>query len=89
MKTAIDSVILLLEREAGYHLISLLVILVGILVIDAQARGAVGHDLVIFGLGVMSRSMAGKIPLPPGTTTDTQTQRREQTPPDPEKVIPA
>jgi hypothetical protein len=80
MKTAIDSVILLLEREAGYHLI---------LVIDAQARGAVGHDLVIFGLGVLSRSMAGKIPLPPGTITDTQTQRREQTPPDPEKVIPA
>jgi len=53
----------LLEREAGYSIISLFLILGGVLLIDgAQARGQVAHDLVVFGLGVLSRSMGSKKP---------------------------
>lgn len=83
MKSAIESIILLLEREAGYHLISLLVILAGVVIVDAPARAAVGHDLVIFGLGVLSRSMAGKLQPPVGSssTTHVSTDQVVETPP--------
>lgn len=51
----------LLEREAGYHLVSLALILIGVTAIDAQQRPQVGHDLIVFGTGVLARSMSGKL----------------------------
>ena len=50
----------LLEREAGYHLVSLALILTGVMLVDAAQRGAVAHDLVVFGTGVLARSMGGQ-----------------------------
>ena len=49
-----------LEREAGYHVISLTLILVGVCLVDPQQRPQIAHDLVVFGTGVLARSMAGK-----------------------------
>jgi len=50
----------LLEREAGYHLVSLVLIAVGVVLVDAAQRGQVAHDLVVFGTGVLARSMGGR-----------------------------
>lgn len=47
----------LLEREAGYFLISLTMIATGVCLVDAGQRGQVAHDLVVFGTGVLARSM--------------------------------
>ena len=49
-----------LEREAGYHMVSLILIGAGILLIDAATRPSVAHDLVVFGTGVLARSMGSK-----------------------------
>lgn len=49
-----------LEREAGYHMVSLVVILVGVMLLDAGQRPQVSRDLVVFGTGVLARSMGGK-----------------------------
>lgn len=59
--SAVLAVADLLEREAGYHLVSLALILVGVLAIDRAQRAQVGHDLVVFGTGVLARSMSGKL----------------------------
>jgi hypothetical protein len=50
----------LLEREAGYFLISLALITVGVCLVDSASRGQVAHDLVVFGTGVLARSMGVK-----------------------------
>jgi hypothetical protein len=49
-----------LEREAGYHVVSLLLIGVGVFFVDPAKRYEIAHDLVVFGTGVLARSMAGK-----------------------------
>lgn len=48
---------LFLEREAGHDLMSIALIGFGLLLLDPQARAAAAHDLVVFGLGVLARSM--------------------------------
>lgn len=53
----LDRLAIFLEREGGYHLLSLGLILAGAVMIDATARVQVGRDLVVFGLGVLARSM--------------------------------
>lgn len=67
MKTLVDSIVrlglgaaLFLEREAGYHAVSLILVGAGILLIDPQTRPSVAHDLIIFGTGVLARSMGAK-----------------------------
>lgn len=50
----------LLEREAGYFLVSLSLIVVGVCLADQAARAQLAHDLVVFGTGVLARSMTGK-----------------------------
>jgi hypothetical protein len=50
----------LLEREAGYHVVSLILIGVGVTLVDQASRAQVAHDLVIFGTGVLARSMGAK-----------------------------
>lgn len=49
-----------LEREAGYHVVSLALILIGVFLIDAAQRAQIARDLVVFGTGVLARSMGSK-----------------------------
>jgi hypothetical protein len=51
---------LFLEREAGYHVVSLALIAAGIVLVDPSQRPQIAHDLVIFGTGVLARSMGSK-----------------------------
>lgn len=60
MRTLAETVALFLEREAGYHVVSLAVIMLGVTIAEPQVRANMARDLVIFGLGVLSRSMGGK-----------------------------
>ena len=60
MRERLESVAVFFEREAGYHLVSLAVIVLGVYIADPAARAAFAHDLVIFGLGVLARSMGAK-----------------------------
>lgn len=84
MRAALESLALFLEREAGYHTVSLAVIMLGIIIADLQTRTALARDLVMFGLGVLSRSMGGKSTLPPpGSTTFNRTDQIIKTPPEP------
>lgn len=48
------------ESQAGQLIISLLLMLIGIGLLDPQSRGEIGKQLVMFALGVMSRSMETK-----------------------------
>jgi hypothetical protein len=50
----------ILEREAGYELLSLALIAVGLALIDAQQRAQCADRLITFALGVMARSMGAK-----------------------------
>lgn len=60
------------EREAGYQMMSASLIMFGVWIADTKARVEMSHDLLVFGLGVMARSMGGSKkpiePLPPGST---------------------
>jgi hypothetical protein len=58
------SLALFLEREAGYHVVSLALIAAGIILVDPSQRPQIAHDLVIFGTGVLARSMSGKKDTP-------------------------
>jgi hypothetical protein len=49
-----------LEREAGYELLSLLLIIGGMVLVDGPQRALAADRLVTFGLGVMARSMGGR-----------------------------
>ncbi len=81
MRATLESLALFMEREAGYHTVSLAVIALGISMADPVARAALARDLVIFGLGVLSRSMGGKPVAPsPGSTTVTRTATITETP---------
>lgn len=51
---------LFLEREAGYHVVSLALIAAGVILVDPSQRPQIAHDLVIFGTGVLARSMGSK-----------------------------
>jgi hypothetical protein len=59
----LTSLALFLEREAGYHAVSLVLIVAGMWLVDPANRAQVGRDLVVFGLGVLARSMGAKRPL--------------------------
>ena len=60
MKGGITSLALLFEREAGYHLVSLFLISLGVVLVDSSQRPQIAHDLVIFGTGVLARSMGAR-----------------------------
>jgi hypothetical protein len=49
-----------LEREAGYHMVSLMLIATGVILVDNTQRPQIAHDLVIFGTGVLARSMGSR-----------------------------
>ena len=53
----ITAVAVFLEREAGHNLLSAALILAGISMMDPAARAQASHDLIVFGLGVLARSM--------------------------------
>jgi len=53
----LEDIALFMEREAGYQFISMAVILLGVGISDPVARAQFAHDLVLFGLGVLARSM--------------------------------
>ncbi len=50
---------LFLEREAGHVVLSCGVIWLGMMLADPATRAQAARDLVLFGLGVLSRSMGG------------------------------
>ena len=71
MRHLVDSAIaflnglaLILERESGYQLMSLFLVLIGIRILAPAQRPEVAHDLISFGLGVLARSMSGKNSAP-------------------------
>ena len=66
------SLSLFLEREAGHAVLSLALIWIGLQLCEPVARAQAAHDLVVFGLGVLSRSM-GATRAPGSTTTVTGT----------------
>jgi hypothetical protein len=49
-----------LEREAGYELLSLLLIIGGLALVDGAVRAQSADRLITFGLGVMARSMGAR-----------------------------
>lgn len=49
-----------LEREAGYELLSLALIIGGLALVDGPARAQSADRLITFGLGVMARSMGAR-----------------------------
>lgn len=49
-----------LEREAGYQVVSFALIVFGVYIADPKTRVEMAHDLLVFGLGVMARSMGTK-----------------------------
>jgi hypothetical protein len=48
-----------LEREAGYELLSLLLIAGGLILVDGPQRAQAADRLITFALGIMARSMGG------------------------------
>jgi hypothetical protein len=57
-----------LEREAGYELLSLLLIVGGMALVDGTQRAQAADRLITFALGVLARSMGGtKRPAAPIT----------------------
>ena len=85
MRAFIETIALFIEREAGYSVISLAIIALGVGLGDPTQRAQFARDLVIFGLGVLARSMGTKkTPAPAaGTTTVTKTQQITETPAEP------
>lgn len=62
-----------LEREGGYSVVCLTLIVIGVCLVDHSGRSQVAHDLIVFGTGVLARSMGSKkitneapADLPPG-----------------------
>lgn len=53
----LNSAAIFIEREAGHNVTSMALIIFGMFLLDTQTRAQAAHDLVIFGLGVLSRSM--------------------------------
>jgi len=50
------------EREAGHNLLSLAIIVTAVVIMDPGARAQAAHDLLVFGLGVLARSMGSQAP---------------------------
>jgi hypothetical protein len=48
-----------LEREAGYELLSVLLIAAGLVLVDGPQRAQAADRLITFALGIMARSMGG------------------------------
>lgn len=57
---SMESCAVFLEREAGYTVVSLAVIVLGVGIADPALRPQFARDLVMFGLGVLARSMGSK-----------------------------
>ena len=57
---SVTSLALFLEREAGHLVLSCALIWIGMMLCDPIARAQAAHDLVVFGLGVLSRSMGSR-----------------------------
>jgi len=60
MKTISDlitAIAVFFEREAGHNVLSAALILVGISMLDPAQRAVSSRDLIVFGLGVLARSM--------------------------------
>ena len=53
----ITSIALFLEREAGHNVLSAALVLAGIAMLDPAQRSVSSRDLIVFGLGVLARSM--------------------------------
>jgi hypothetical protein len=51
------SVAVFLEREAGHNLLSAALVIAGISMLDPAQRQVPSRDLIVFGLGVLARSM--------------------------------
>jgi hypothetical protein len=49
-----------LEREAGYELLSLVLIVGGLTLIDGTQRAQAADRLITFALGIMARSMGAR-----------------------------
>lgn len=62
------------EREAGYALVSLLLICIGLVLVDGPQRQQAADRLITFALGVMARSMGSNRKLPV-KDSDNQGQR--------------
>jgi hypothetical protein len=62
MKTITDimtAIAVFFEREAGYNVLSAALVLAGIAMLDPAQRAVSSRDLIVFGLGVLARSMGG------------------------------
>jgi hypothetical protein len=57
MRDLITAVAVFLEREAGHNVLSAVLVLGGILLMDPAQRAQSSRDLIVFGLGVLARSM--------------------------------
>lgn len=57
----LTNIAVFLEREAGYQLISLFLIVFGMILMRGPQQEAAAHDLFVFGLGVLARSMVGEL----------------------------
>ena len=53
----ITAIAVFLEREAGHNLLSAALILAGVAMLDPAQRAVSSRDLIVFGLGVLARSM--------------------------------
>lgn len=55
-----------LEREAGYEIVSLVLIVAGMMLLDGPQRAQAADRLITFALGVMARSMGSRKTPTPG-----------------------
>jgi hypothetical protein len=57
----VTAVALFLEREAGHNVLSAALVLAGISLMDPAGRAQASRDLIVFGLGVLARSMGSPV----------------------------
>jgi hypothetical protein len=55
----ITAIAVFFEREAGHNVLSAALVLAGIAMLDPTQRAVSSRDLIVFGLGVLARSMGG------------------------------
>jgi len=53
----ITAIAVFLEREAGHNILSAALVVAGISMLDPAQRAVSSRDLIVFGLGVLARSM--------------------------------
>lgn len=52
-----------IEREAGHVILSVVLVAIGMLFLNPELRVGAARDLVVFGLGVLARSMGAQMNL--------------------------